>query len=93
MTQSIFDADATVAMGRSNGSPRAGYGFEVDGIRYDHDQPSITGAQLRFLVGLYPDQALVQVLDDGLRRSVSAAQPVDLSSGARFKRRPRFKRG
>ena len=93
MTQSIFDADVTVAMGRSNGPPRAAFGFEVDGTRYHHDRSSITGAQIRFLVGLYPDQALVRVLDDGLRRTVAAAEAIDLTSGARFRHRPRFKRG
>jgi hypothetical protein len=95
MTHSIFGADATVDRDRSNGNrhrPHAGFGYDVDGTSYTYDQSTITGAQLRFLVGLYPRQALVRILDDGSRVTVTAAETVNLTSGAQFRRRPRFTR-
>lgn len=95
MTHSILDEDVAVGAQRSNGNPhrpRHAFGYDVDGIRYTYDQPAITGAQLMFTVGLYPHQGLVRVLNDGSRVIVSAAQTIDLTSGAQFKRRPRFKR-
>jgi len=91
MTHSIIDADAT---GRStNRRPHAGFGYDVDGTGYTHDQPTITGAQLRFLVGLHPQQALLRILDDGSRVTVTAAAIVNLTAGAHFTLRPRFRRG
>ncbi|HEX8095358.1 multiubiquitin domain-containing protein [Jatrophihabitans sp.] len=96
MTHSIFDADVPVDRQRSNGSshrPHPGFGYDVDGTSYTYDQPTITGAQLRFVAGIYPQQVLVRILDDGARVTVSAADTVSLVSGtARFRRRPRFKR-
>jgi hypothetical protein len=94
MTHSIFDADLTAGRQRS-GRPRTdgGYGYDVDGTGYRYDQPTITGAQLLFTVGVYPDQGLVRILDDGTRVTVTAAETVSLASGAHFRRRPRFARG
>ena len=96
MTHSIFDADATVEAKRSNGNPHRpqhAFGYDVDGTHYTYDQPTITGAQLAFEIGLYPQQGLIRILSDESRVTVTAGQAVDLSSGAHFKRRPRFKRG
>jgi hypothetical protein len=96
MTQSISDADATAHLTRTSGTPhrpQAAFGYDVDGTSYQYDQPTITGAQIRFAVGLYPQQGLLRVLEDGSRITVSAAESVSLTSGAQFKRRPRFKRG
>jgi hypothetical protein len=96
MTHSIFDTDLTLDRKRSGASPhrpQAGFGYDVDGSTYEHDQPTITGAQLMFEVSLYPRQALIRILNDGSRLSVTAAETLNLSSGAHFKRRPRFKRG
>jgi hypothetical protein len=96
MTHSIVGADATSDRERSNGThhrPSAGFGYDVDGARYQYDQPTITGAQLRFITGIHPQQALVRILDDGSRVTVTAAETVDLSSGAHLRRRPRFRRG
>lgn len=95
MTDSIFDAEVTIDARRSNGHPRhphAAFGYDVDGTSYSYDQPTITGAQIRFTVGLHPQQALIRVLDDGSGVTVPAAQRVNLTSGAHFKRRPRFTR-
>ncbi|HEX8768068.1 MAG TPA: multiubiquitin domain-containing protein [Jatrophihabitans sp.] len=92
MTHSVLDADATSE--RSNGTrPHAAFGYDIDGTGYEYDQPTITGAQLRFLAGLHPHQALVRILDDGSRVTVTPAETVSLTSGARFTRRPRFRRG
>jgi hypothetical protein len=93
MTHSIFDADVVGDRRRSTrAGADAGYGYDVDGTSYSYDQPTITGAQLLFTVGIYPDQGLVRILDDGARVSVSAAETVSLVAGARFRRRPRFTR-
>jgi hypothetical protein len=96
MTHSIFGTDATLDLQRSNGNPprpHAAFGYDVDGTSYDYDLPTITGAQIMFAVGIYPQQGLIQILDDGSRASVTAADTVNLAAGAHFKRRPRFKRG
>jgi hypothetical protein len=95
MTRSITDADVT-NLGRPDGTPHrlhAVFGYDVDGTSYEYDQPTITAAQIMFTVGIYPQQGLIQVLDDGSRVTVTAAETVSLTSGAHFKRRPRFKRG
>jgi hypothetical protein len=93
MTHSIFDADATVERKRLSGTPHPVFSYDVDGTSYEFDQPTITGAQIGFTVGLYPQQGLIRILDDGSRVSVTAADTINLTAGARFKRRPRFKRG
>jgi hypothetical protein len=91
MTHSILNAD--FAGERSGGEPERVFGYDVDGASYEYDQPTITGAQLRFVAGLHPRQALVRVLQDGSRVTVTASETVALGSGARFFRRPRFTRG
>lgn len=93
MTHSIFDADATSERLNRTHRPPTGFGYDVDGASYRYDQPTITGAQLRFLIGLHPQLALVRILDDGSRVTVAPADTVHLGSGAHFARRPRFRRG
>ncbi|HEY0167835.1 MAG TPA: multiubiquitin domain-containing protein [Jatrophihabitans sp.] len=95
MTRSISDADVT-DLGRPNGNPHrlhAVYVYDVDGTIYEYDQPVITGAQIMFAAGLDPQQGLIHILSDGSRVTITAAETVNLSAGAHFKRRPRFKRG
>jgi hypothetical protein len=93
MTHSIIGAEVAADRHRP-GRPRpdAGYGYDVDGTSYRYGQPTITGAQLLFTVGVYPDQALVRILDDGSRVTVTAAETVSLASGVQLRRRPRFTR-
>jgi hypothetical protein len=91
MTHSIIDADPTERS--TNRRPHGGFDYDVDGTGYTHDQRTITGAQLRFLVGLHPHQALLRISDDGSRITVTAAETVNLTSGAHFTVRPRFRRG
>jgi hypothetical protein len=91
MTHSIFDADATSERLNRTHRPPAGFGYDVDGTSYRYDQPTITAAQLRFLIGLHPQLALVRILEDGSRVTVTAAET--LGSGSHFARRPRFRRG
>jgi hypothetical protein len=89
MTHSIFDADATLDRQRSSGNrsrPQPGFGYDVDGTSYSYDQPTITGAQLVFTIGLHPQQRLVRILDDGSRVTVTAAETVTLTARPRFKR-------
>ncbi len=95
MTHSIFGAgaQADLAAERTVSRPQAGFGFDVDGTSYEYDQPTISGGQIMFEAGLYPQQGLIQILNDGSRVTVTAADTVNLVTGAQFKRRPRFKRG
>ncbi len=95
MAHSIFDTDlpGNVLADDDCFRPHAAFGYDVDGTTYEYDLPSITGAQIMFEAGIYPQQGLIQVLQDGSRVTVSAGQTVNLGSGAHFKRRPRFKRG
>jgi hypothetical protein len=95
MTHSIFDAGVQVDMGadRTLSRPQAVFGFDVDGTSYEYDQPTISGSQIMFEAGLYPQQGVIQILNDGSRVTVTAADTVNLVSGAHFRRRPRFKRG
>jgi hypothetical protein len=95
MTRSISDADVTNRR-RPNGTPHrlhAVFVYDVDGTSYEYDQPTITGAQIMFAAGLDPQQGLIQILSDGSRVTVNGGDTVNLSAGAHFKRRPRFKRG
>ncbi|WP_406161732.1 multiubiquitin domain-containing protein [Streptomyces canus] len=67
--------------------------FEVDGVEYTHDRPTITGAQIMEMAGINPADGLVQILPDGTRITITLEETVRLVPGAQFKRRPRFKRG
>jgi len=95
MTHSIFGAGVQVEPDaeRPVSRPQAAFGFDVDGTSYEYDQPVISGGQIMFEAGIYPQQGLIQILNDGSRVTVSPADTVNLAFGARFKRRPRFKRG
>lgn len=74
-------------------SRRQVFVFDVDGTTYEHDHPTITGAQIMALAAINPADGLIQILPDGTRKSVSPDETVHLVPGAQFKRRPRFKRG
>ena len=93
MTHSLVGADVAEQPSDDADRSRTVFGYEVDGASYEYDQPTITGAQLRFMVGIYPKQGLIRVLNDGSRVTVTASETVNLACGARFKRRPRFTRG
>lgn len=95
MAHSIFDTDlpGNVLADDDRYRPNAAFGYDVDGTTYEYDLPTITGAQIMFEAGIYPQQGLIQVLHDGSRVTVTAVETVSLGSGAHFKRRPRFKRG
>lgn len=93
MTQSIFDTGTQPGSDRTLTRPHAAFGYDVDGTTYEYDQPTITGGQLMFEAGIYPQQGLIQILNDGSRVTVTSSDTVNLAFGAHFKRRPRFKRG
>jgi hypothetical protein len=67
--------------------------FDVDDITYEHDRPTITGAEIMTLAGISPSDGLIQILPDGTRKTVAPDETVRLVPGVQFKRRPRFKRG
>jgi len=92
MTHSLIGAEVAERSSDDSGRSRAVFGYDVDGTGYEYDQPTITGAQLRFLAGIYPQQGLVRVLNDGTRVTVTPFETVTLGCGAHFQRRPRFRR-
>ncbi len=77
----------------SGPSGQAVFVFEVESTDYEHDRPKITGGEIMDRAGIPRDQGLVQINDDGTTTSISADDDVHLVPAARFKRRPRFKRG
>ena len=93
MTHSLIGADVAERPSDDSDRSQAVFGYDVDGMGYEYDQPTITGAQLRFLAGVYPQQGLVRVLNEGSRVTVTPSETVSLACGASFKRRPRFRRG
>src|SRR5438046_3061125 len=98
MTQPSIDADAQQREGAERGSPdqsagQAVFVFEVEGTTYEHNRPKITGGEIMDIAGIPREQGLVQINPDGTTTSIAADQEVHLVPEARFKRRPRFKRG
>jgi hypothetical protein len=67
--------------------------FDVEDVTYEHDRPTITGAEIMTLAGISPSDGLIQILPDGTRNTVAPDEAVRLVPGVQFKRRPRFKRG
>lgn len=85
--------EASAPQAADRGSGGATFVFEVDGTTYEHDRPKITGGQIMDLAGIPREQGLIQVNPDGTTTSIAADQEVHLVPDARFKRRPRFRRG
>jgi hypothetical protein len=73
--------------------PRPVFVFDVDDTTYEHDRPTITGAEIMAVAGINPSDGLIQILPDGTRETVDPDDRVQLVPGIQFKRRPRFKRG
>ena len=67
--------------------------FDVDDTTYEHDRPTITGAEIMAVAGINPSDGLIQILLNGTRETVDPDDRVQLVPGIQFKRRPRFKRG
>lgn len=67
--------------------------FDVDDTTYEHDRPTITGAEIMTLAGISPNDGLIQILPDGTRQTVDPEDSIHLVPGVQLKRRPRFKRG
>ena len=85
------DADSLTRGGPDR--PRPVFVFDVDDTTYEHDRPTITGAEIMARAGINPSDGLIQVLPDGTRETVDPDDKVHLVPGIQFKRRPRFKRG
>lgn len=75
------------------GAKKTVFVFDVDDVTYEHDRPTITGAEIMAMAGISPSDGLIQILPDGTRKTVAPDETVHLVPGAQFKRRPRFKRG
>ncbi|MGH3904180.1 MAG: multiubiquitin domain-containing protein [Pseudonocardiaceae bacterium] len=67
--------------------------FDVDDMTYEHDRPTITGAEIMAIAGISSNDGLIQILPDGTRKTVAPNETAHLVPGVQFKRRPRFKRG
>lgn len=67
--------------------------YDVEGTTYQHDRPKITGGEIMDIAGIPREQGLIRINEDGTTTSIAADQEVHLVPKARFKRRPRFKRG
>jgi hypothetical protein len=67
--------------------------YDVDGTTYGHNRPTISGLEIMDAASIQPSDGLVQILDDGTTRMIEPDEVVRLVPKARFKRRPRFKRG
>ncbi|RSM36046.1 hypothetical protein DMA12_41980 [Amycolatopsis balhimycina DSM 5908] len=86
-------ADIDDPSGRHPGEQRTEFVFDVDGTTYEHNHPTITGAEIMAIAGISSSNGLIQILPDGTRKTIAPDETVHLVPGAQFKRRPRFKRG
>lgn len=76
--------------------PEVGGGFytvEVDGVEIRFDHTPVTGGEIMDSAGIPRSVGLVEILEDGTQRAVSADEEIELKPGRRMKKRPRFKRG
>lgn len=88
--------EPTTSLKEAKGSDRPGqatFVYDVDGTTYTHNRPKITGLEIMETAGIPLSDGLIQILDDGTTRSIAPEDEVHLVPQARFKRRPRFKRG
>jgi hypothetical protein len=69
------------------------YAVEVDGIEVRFDHTPVTGGEIMDTAGIPHSVGLVEILEDGTQRAVSADEEIELKPGRRMKKRPRFKRG
>ena len=77
-------------------APEAGgpfYAVEVDGVEIRFDHTPVTGGEIMDAASIPRDVGLVEILEDGTQKAVSAGQEIELKPGRRMKKRPRFKRG
>jgi hypothetical protein len=89
VTTETHDAHA----GDDGTAAKADFVYEVDGIEYHSDRPTLTGAEIMAAAGIPVGEGLVQLLADGTTATVTPTDEVHLVRDAHFKRRPRFKRG
>ena len=80
--------------GHAGGEPTtAEFSYDVDGTTYYSKRRKITGAEIMATAKIPLSDGLIQLFPDGTTASVAPEEEVDLEPDARFKRRPRFKRG
>lgn len=92
MTQSP-STDTVKRDGKKDRPGTASFVYDVDGTTYTHNRPRIAGLEIMEAAGIRPSDGLVQILEDGTTRTIAPDDEVQLVPKARFKRRPRFKRG
>ena len=65
----------------------------VDGDEYEAASGVLTGAEIEDLAGIPRDAGLIRVLEDGTQEQIGEDQEVELRTGDRFRKPPRFVRG
>ena len=71
----------------------AEFSYDVDGTTYYSKWRKITGAEIMATAKIPLSDGLIRLFPDGTTASIAPDEEVDLEPEARFKRRPRFKRG
>lgn len=65
----------------------------VDDQPYRFDHSPVSGREIMDAAGIPYEIGLIQILEDGSQQEVGLDEEVDLKTGHRFKKAPRFKRG
>ncbi len=67
--------------------------INIENVEYPLDKDTITTEEIRTLGGLPSDQPVVEESPDGTEKTLSPGEVIDLKSGHRYGRAPRYKRG
>jgi hypothetical protein len=73
--------------------PKPVYAFDLESVTYEHQHPTVTGADVMAAGNIPVSEGIIRVLPDGAREAIGPDTVIELATGAQFKRRPRFKRG
>lgn len=66
---------------------------EFDGAEVQVPREQVTGVELLAALGVPASTGLLEIMEDGTQRQVRQDDRFDLGHGAKFKKRPKFKRG
>jgi hypothetical protein len=73
--------------------PHRVFTYDLDEVTYEFDQETTTGADVMAAGGVPISEGIIQILPDGTRETIAPDTMIFLTTGAQFRRRPRFKRG
>lgn len=98
----VVETDLSTALAKPGGHPtvpaprdlpKPVYTFDLEAVTYEHQQATVTGADVMAAGGIPASEGIIRVLPDGSREAIGPDTVIELATGAQFKRRPRFKRG